>query len=218
MIPNESYPESGKLIKGLPQLFKHSEVIGVFLGNEICASFMHNAEQLDKIVFYENFAAIPDSTHQRKLVQLYKQWESEVPNLTVLLDDGINFDVTADYIHHDMHMLNREFFDLFRDKLQNKLMSNCGFGCNPGQTMEFARYIDKQLIFPVLLYRDIMFYTFNEEKKKEIFEIMHSFLLKSNLVFDVVFIVGPDDYETTVDVLRLQNVESYKDQLDESLS
>lgn len=214
MLPEQYYPELGALIKGLPQLFKHSEVIGVFLGNELCASFMHNAEQLDKIVFYENFVAIPKLEHQESLKKMYKVWEANVTNLTVALTDGLNFDITADYIHHDMYMAMTEFFDLFKDKLQNSLMSNCGFGCSVPTTLQFAKSIDNRTIFPVLVYRDIVFYTFNEQKKYEVFEIMHSFLESSKLAFIVEIYYA----HTNDKIIRLQHVNIYEEQLNESLS
>lgn len=212
MIPAQMYPELGELFKGVPQLFKHSEIIGVFLGEEICASFLHSAEHLDKIVFYENFIAIPDAADQENLKQLYKTWENTVPNLEVLLVDGINFDITADYVHHDMHMSRVEFFTLFKDKLQNSLMSNPGFGRGVPATLQIAKCIDNKLIFPVLVYRDILFYTFNKEKKHEVFEIIHSFLLSSKLVFSVNI-----DYVYTNDtILKLHNIGSYNDRLNEA--
>ena len=212
MIPNQSYPELGELIKGVPQIFKHSEIIGVFLGDEICASFMHSAKHVDKIVFYENFIAIPNSTDQANLKQLYKTWEDTVPNLEILLVDGINFDITADYIHHDMHMSKVEFFMLFKDKLQNSLMSVCGFGCAIPATLQIAKGINDKTIFPVLSYRDILFYTFNKEKKHEVFEIIHSFLLSSKLVFSVEI----ENVYTNDRVLRLHTTGSYNTRVSEA--
>jgi hypothetical protein len=211
MIPEQTYPELGELIKGVPQLFKHSEIIGVFLGDEICASFMHSADHLDKVVFYENFIAIPNPKHQEHLKQLYNKWEETVPNLTVSLNDGVNFDVTSDFVYHDMHMGSDKFLDLFRKKLQNSLIANCGFGGSMCITLEYARYIDRGIMFPVLLYRDILFYTFNKEKKDELFETIHSFLLTSNLVFDI------NDYYYGK-VIKLKCIGNYDDRLEEVIA
>lgn len=211
MIPNQMDPELGKLIKGLPQLFKHSEVIGVFLGNEICASFMHNSDQLDKIVFYENFTDIPDPIHQESLTQLYKQWETVVPNLTVSLKDGINFDVTADYVHHDMHMALSTFYRLFNETLKHSLLSNCGFGTSLSNTIEYIDYIERELIFPVMLYRDLIFYTFNKEKKNKILEMIHHFLIENNMEFYI------DTYHSDT-VIELKRQKNYNDLLDDFIA
>ena len=207
MLPEQLYPELGVLIKGLPQLFKHSEVIGVFLGNEICASFMHNAEQLDKIVFYENFTDIPDPKHHENLKQLYKQWESEVPNLTVLLDDGINFDVTANFVYHDMNMPLWTFFTSYGKQLKNSLIANCGFGISLSNTIVYTKYIECGLMFPIMQYRDILFYTFNKDKKDIISELIHGFLLENNMTFNI------DTYHSGT-IINLKHQDTYEDLLD----
>ena len=208
MIPEQTYPELGGLIKALPELFKHSEIIGVFLGNEICASFMHNAALLDKVVLYENFIDIPDPQHQENLKELYSSWEVATPNLTVSLTDGAHFDVTADFIYHDMHMALPTFVNLYRDVLKDALMGNCCFGNTIYATTEYIRCINDKVIFPVLLCRDILLYTFNEEKKDKLLELIPPCLLENNLVFDY------DCYEQGK-LIRLHSIETYEGRLNE---
>lgn len=208
MIPEQTYPELGGLIKALPELFKHSEIIGVFLGNEICASLMHNAALLDKVVLYENFIDIPDPQHQENLKELYSSWENSVPNLTVSLIDGINFDTTADYIHQDMHMAFSNFVMSYKDVLTDALLSSSCFGNTIYTTTEYIDCIRDKLIFPVMIYRDIVFFTFNEEKKDKLLELIPPCLLENNLVFDY------DCYEQGK-LIRLHSIETYEGRLNE---
>jgi hypothetical protein len=184
MIPEQTYPELGALINGLPQLFKHSEVVGIFLGNEICASLMHNTYQLDKVVLYENFIDIPDPQHQENLKEIYQNWENSVPNLTVSLIDGINFDTTADYIHQDMHMAFSNFVMSYKDVLTDALLSSSCFGNTIYATTEYIDCIRDKLIFPVMIYRDMVFFTFNEEKTNRLLELIPPCLIEKELYFD----------------------------------
>ena len=211
MIPEQTYPELGGLIKALPELFKHSEIIGVFLGNEICASLMHNAALLNKVVLYENFIDIPDPQHQENLKELYSSWEAVTPNLKVSLTDGAHFDVTADFIYHDMHMALPTFVNIYRDVLKDALMGNCCFGNTIYATTEYIRCINDKVIFPVLLYRDILLYTFNEEKKDKLLELIPPCLIENNLVFDY-------DLYDYGKVIRLQVIGNYEDRLDEQFT
>jgi hypothetical protein len=211
MVPEQCYYELGELIKGLPQLFKHSEIIGVFLGNEICASLMHNATLLDKVVLYENFIDIPDPQHQENLKEIYQGWENSVPNLTISLTDGASFDTTADYIHQDMHMAFSKFVMLYKDVLTDALVSSSCFGNTIQATTEYIQGIQDKVIFPVLLYRDMIFFTFNEEKKNTLLELIPPCLEEKNLVFDF------DRYEYGK-VIRLLVIDNYEGRLDEKFA
>ena len=218
MIPEQTYPELGGLINALPELFKHSEIIGVFLGNEICASLMHNAALLDKVVLYENFIDIPDPQHQENLKELYKSWEAVTPNLTVSISDGAYFDVTADFIYHDMKMALSTFVVLYKDLLKDALLGNCCFGNAIYSTTEYIDCIRGKIIFPVLLCRDILLYTFNEEKKDKLIELISARLLENNLVFDYDFYDQGNDYDEQGKVIRLHSIKTYEGRLNEKFA
>ena len=220
MIPGQCYPELGALISGLPQFFKHSEVVGIFLGGEICASLMHNTYLLDKVVLYENFIDIPDPQHQENLKEIYQGWENSVPNLTISLTDGAYFDTTADYIHQDLHMALSTFVMLYKDVLTDALLSSSCFGNTIFDTTEYIDCIRDKSIFPVLIYRDMVFFTFNEEKKNTLLELIPPCLKEKEIHYDYDFYEQGNDYDEQGKVIRLHTMTmgSYINRLDEKFA
>lgn len=209
MIPESAYPELTILINQLPQLFQHCEVIGVFLGNEICASIMHNAALLEKIRFYDNLSFTDDTDLKQEFLKLYQEWQNEIPNLEVLTVDGRNFDPAGTFIYHDMNMTLYEFYTLYGDKLKNKLLANCCYGTNLFQTIQYSRFITDKLIYPVLLYRDILFYTFDYASQQIYHNAIYSFLINSELEFEINNYVVNDIEDKQM--VRLLNTENYHD-------
>jgi hypothetical protein len=216
MIPESYYPELTKLISQLPQLFQHSEVIGVFLGNEICASIMHNASLLKKIRFYDNLSFTSDNTVKQEFLKLYSEWQTQIPNLEVLPIDGRNFDTSATFVYHDMPMTLGEFYQLYSDTLTNKLLANCGFGTVLYHTIECSRYITHKLIFPVLLYRDIIFYTIDQPTQLIYHNMIHTALIASDLEFEIQEYADISDTDAKL-VLRLLTTQSYQSRAAEFL-
>ena len=90
-------------------------------------------------------------------------------------------------------------------------MGNCCFGNTIYATTEYIRCINDKVIFPVLLYRDILLYTFNEEKKDKLLELIPPCLIENNLVFDY-------DLYDYGKVIRLQVIGNYEDRLDEQFT
>jgi hypothetical protein len=207
MIPEESYPELGVFIRGLPELFKHSEITGVFLGNEICASLLHSAESLEKIVFYENFFAVEDTKFQEHLQQEYVNWQSEVPKLTVKIEDGINYDRTADFIHIDINHGILPVLSGHGEELQHALLGTCGFGRDLSSTLQLSEMILSDIIFPVMLYRDLIFFTVNKDTKETIYNKVLAFLSHNSELYYSL--------DGNIGVIKLETVAPYSARLQE---
>jgi hypothetical protein len=97
---------------------------------------------------------------------------------------------------------------LYKDLLKDALLGNCCFGNAIYSTTEYIDCIRDKIIFPVLLCRDILFYTFTEEKKDTLIELISARLIENNLVFDY-------DYYEQGKLIRLHSIETYEDRLNE---
>ena len=181
----ESYPELTKVIGACPELFSKSEIIGVFTGDEICASILYNASKLERIRFYENLSFTDSEEIKNDFINMYKDWESTTPNLEVLITDGRNFDMDSTFIYHDMDMANVDFFQLYKSKLRGKLLANCGFGSLFRTTYDFILLTHYKNILPIMLYRDILFYVFDKNSYYNFKEIIQNNLTINNIKFEI---------------------------------
>ena len=184
-IPNQSYPELGNLVSIVPEIFSKSEIIGVLDGVEICASILHNANKLERIRFYENFSFTDDNDVKQRFQDRYNSWQKMIPNLKVLIKDGREFDTDSTFIYHDMNMPTKTFIDEYGSSVKSSLLANCGFGNNANMktTLHMAKLIYERIIFPVLVYRDILFYTIDENKQIEYYNIILKALQQSEFYY-----------------------------------
>jgi len=204
MLPYDSYKEITRFISVVPEVFADSEIIGVYLGNEICASIIHNADKLNRIRFYENLSVMDDSVKE-KFISLYKDWESQIPNLNVLIKDGRNFDTNATFIYHDMDMSQLEFFNCYGSKLKGKLLANCGWGSNFITTLHFTHMTLRGFIFPVAMYRDILFYVLDVTSYYELFNLFRERLELANINHNI------QHYDDNLAIIKIIEAPTYED-------
>lgn len=171
-IAHESYPKVGELIRSFPELFNVSDLIGIYKGKDMCSSFLLNSNYLKSISFYENFQFTNDKNIQEDFKKLYKSWENTIPNLTVHLKDGNNFKGGSNFVLIDTTTPLTEFIKNNRKKLRKSLAASPGFGENIPCTLEMSKCILNQKIFPILIYRDYLFYCFHKKRKQTIVDIL----------------------------------------------
>lgn len=163
MIPNIKYPLIANLIDTLPLLFSKSAMIGIYDGQDICSCFLNKAHVLKNLYFYENFHDSESDESKNNLIKKYNYWETNVPNLSIEIGDGtalltsdpIDFLFTDAYnIDYSTYFLNKQF--------NNTLMAICGYGAEIKRTVDLSVAIKENKIFPVLLYKDFLFFTNNK--------------------------------------------------------
>lgn len=199
-IEKESYPLMGKLIKAFPELFKHTEMIGIFEGVDICASFLLNSDYCETITFYENFNFTKNEKVKKKFCDLYKSWEESIPNLKIIIEDGNNFAGNSNFVLIDtttgLDIFVKEHFK----KLRKSWAVSPGYGQSFICTKNMFTLINNRTIFPILIYRDYFFYCFNRKTQKKIVNKINNF---ARLNFHVV--------EQTDDNIKFLELLEYKE-------
>jgi hypothetical protein len=182
-IDKESYPLIGELIRNFPELFAHTEMIGIFEGKDICSSFLLNSEYCNSITFYENLQFTSNKKTKKQFCNLYNDWEKAIPNLTVKIENGQNFIGNSSFVLIDTTIPLAEFIQKNIDKLKNSWAVSPGYGINFVCTSQFFELIRKDKIFPILIYRDYFFYCFNQTVQKSILNKINNYIQK-NLHFN----------------------------------
>lgn len=181
-VDKESYPLIGELIRNFPALFSNTEMIGIFEGKDICSSFLLNSEFCESLVFYENLQFTSDQKTKEKFCNLYKSWETAIPNLTVKIEDGQNFIGNSNFVLIDTTIPLDEFIQKYIDKLKNSWAVSPGYGINFVCTSQFFKLILEDKIFPILIYRDYFFYCFDQTLQKNILNTINNYI-EENLFF-----------------------------------
>ena len=148
-------------------LFKNTTIIGVFNGDEICSNFMKNYQYLNKITFYENFEFGPSDSVRLKFLAKYKNWEHNILNLKIKIEDGENFDVDQNFIYMTMGILENESIKYKIN--QNAWSATAGFGTFFPCTYKICKLISSKDIFPIFKIDDNIFFAYNKKRRDEIY-------------------------------------------------
>jgi hypothetical protein len=181
-IEKEMYPVVGKLIKRFPALFKHTEMIGIFEGTDICSSFLINSHYCRTLTFYENLEFTNDDNVKNQFLNLYKDWESTIPNLKVKIENGNNFVGNSTFTLIDTTISLPKFIEDNKDKLIDSWSASPGWGINFACTSSFVKLVSEKKIFPVLIHKDYFFYCYTKNMQQRLLNILENFI-KNNLQY-----------------------------------
>jgi hypothetical protein len=183
-IEKESYPAVGDLIRNFPDLFKKTEMIGIFEGKDICSSFLLNNANCDSIIFYENLSFTDDINVKNQFKTLYKEWEKTVPNLTIHIKDGSEFKGYSDFVFIDTTIPLSVFIKDNFKKLTQSISASPGFGINLKCTLEMSKLILDKTIFPIFVYRDYLFYCYNQDKQLQVINLLINYYTDNKNIYE----------------------------------
>lgn len=200
-----------EFIQQCPDIFKHTEIIGVYDGSYHCKYFLNNYTFIETITFYENFSIIKNP---EEFIKIYKNWESSIPNLKIKLEDGKNFTKHSTYIHIDTS--NDELYNFVTSnwkKLKNKqCISFYAYSNNPCNTLSVSKLILEDKYFPFLLHEGIIFGSpYFELYKKNYSKILDIFT-KNNINFTTEYMNAKIEYP----IINTNN--GWKDRVERGLS
>lgn len=171
-----------ELLKGFPDIFRNSEIIGVYDGDFYCKYFISNANYLENLTFYENFHSMKSP---EKFIRLYQEWESNTPNLNIKLEDGSNFSKNSTYLHIDVS--NTDLYNFVKSnwkKIKNKkCISFYAFDNSPCNTLLVSKLILEDYFFPFLQHGGVMYGTTNFKSHEDSFTRVANIFKQKNIEF-----------------------------------
>jgi len=192
MIINEQNPILSELIPCYPQMFSSTEIIGVFDGEYLCANFVNNWDELDKITLFENFSAISD---RHKFCKLYKKWQQQVPILEIKETNGVNFSTASTYLHIDVS--DNDLYNFFIEnysKIKNKMcVSFYAFGGNACNTLLVSKLILECKCFPFFIHRGIIFAALNKKIQARMVQRLSNRFMQNKIKFKTENIITYDN-------------------------
>ena len=206
-IREENVPV-GQIIRRLPELFHHTEIIGIYKATDICSSFLNHADVIHSQVWYENFQfleRVKDPVKARRNVEkLYADIQATVPSITILEKNGLEFEGHADFTFIDITDTSFEkFVRSNQDKLSSGWFATCGFGTSMEMTVTLSNLCELGFIEPIMIMRDNFFMTMHGHGENY-FNTIHSVLdgIPHNI-----------EYYKDKPVIRLQHMGGYYEDL-----
>ena len=192
MIIQERNPIVSELIPCYPQMFSFTEIIGAFDGTHLCANFINNWDELEKITIYENFSAISD---RNKFHNLYLEWQKQVPILKIKETNGINFSKESTYLHidvcdNDIYNFFVENYNRIKDKMCVSFYAFGGSVCN---SVLVSKLILECKCFPFFMHKGIVFAALNKTIQARMFERLHKRFTMKKINFTVENIITYDN-------------------------
>jgi hypothetical protein len=176
MIPNENWEEIGNFIRYHPSAFLSSAVIGIYNGDNMCASLMHNSKNLKNITLYENFEDM-DIDQIPYFKRIYQSWKLNLRNLTIKYVDGYVdvLDTNFDFISFDGYINTYKFILKNLENFKTTLFACTDYGKNLDSTIYISKLLEKNIIYPVLHTRCVLFFTVDLKKHHELLDTINAY-------------------------------------------
>jgi hypothetical protein len=165
----EDMPQFGKLIRACPELFMHSEILGIYMATDICSSFLHHADVLSTQTWYENFQFLTRSRDPAsadvKARDLYREIQKAAPSIRILEQSGMEFEGGKNFTFIDIvDMPIHKFVERNREKLAGGWFATCGFGPSFEQTKYIVSMVNSGVATPLMIVRDNIFLTLDRQR------------------------------------------------------